>query len=877
MSTGRNDSLAYDQANSLDHEFATRRISQPKVDPFGCGWLYNTDLGQATALETRWGKIVDFVPMMGAYKVQGRSGQIDLCSFLGLTSGQPYGVRSLTSLSLGTNVLYVTFPESHTGVIIAVDPDFYTNPQYHRCDYIVQGSNTGIYADSAHDALVRLMSDRGGVPCWTSGRPVDTTGNGEWGAMAETGLGIFIDPFMAYMRVDEETGLYLFYHDQFARLTGHNLQVRSSHMFQEYLNDQIEGHIYKGESPYHWESLGLFHRDDDRSTTNSTSDTQRTKTEYSNIEPLTDDQQPFSRVLDFGGYLGQARKHMVCLPPYSNPTEANTYPIEQKYIGVLNIQEAMDGSYAIQSAKGIYLAKRICIPVPKQLIRAEDHRGDNETNYAFCGMLGGGQEHKLSEGFSQGASQGPAELVKATSILDLGAFTFNWQGLHPFFYHNKDWYLPNECELEPTDTNQLMISFCDLQTDQYLTAPSPFSAKVDHRETACNYYPNESFITLTDDGGISISDGFGSEIKMTAGSIFISAPGDIFVQPGKNLNVLSGWDTNIRSYNSCDLTTTRKDIRLKAENNLLCLAGNNEVGGMLFESKSIYSSYDFSQQGEEAIVTGIIFKALDSAIVQQAEELIFLAEDGGLDPTGGMRFYTNCDIRFDAKHIFSFLGQSRVDYFTGSVNEYWPTQTLFGSSVRIASQLNVGNNINLRGYLSIVNGHVLTDIAQITGNCFIYTLPPDQQTAITTDLNKTQERILYLQNQQADIHETDHDIAMDDGIVASEFSLRIDANYKTSDFVLFENRWQQLARLGSGIPAFWQEQAVATDGGDTYPYPGKNQLLGSTFYQQDLKLYSVHYGAALDRLAKQSDYEDPSYNTTNQVTLNTHYPTIRLC
>jgi len=58
--------------------------------------------------------------------------------------------------------------------------------------------------------------------------------------VAETGLMLHMDPWWAHLRVDEETGLYLFYHDQLTRLAGHNMQIRSMLGEREELDDQNE-------------------------------------------------------------------------------------------------------------------------------------------------------------------------------------------------------------------------------------------------------------------------------------------------------------------------------------------------------------------------------------------------------------------------------------------------------------------------------------------------------------------------------------------------------------------------------------------------------------------------------------------------------------
>jgi hypothetical protein len=871
------DRLAIDTSNALDAELGTTRRTEPKINTFGSGWLTNDDLGQMEPT-LHWGRIVDLVPMANAYRIQAEIGLIFICSFGGLTGLQPHGARSITTLPIGAAVLFVSFPQSHYGLIIAVDPDYITNPLNHRSDYIAQGSRSGICCDPAHDALITKMRERGGIPSWTAGRPVDSTGVGEWGAMTETGLGVFLDPFMAYMRVDEETGLFLFYHDQFTRLSGHNLQIRSAHSFNESLDDQVEGHLVSGSTPYYWESLGVLKADTARHRTYTNKQTQQSDQHYSVVEPLYDDQQSFSRHLKFDGYLGQGFKEMIVAP--INFDLINRYSLDQKYLGLLNIQASLDGAYAVESAKRIYLAKKISIPVPKQRYRPEDQRGDNDSNYKFAGSQGDGEDHVLASQFTGDISDVPQDLIRASSILDLGAFTFNWQGLHPFYYHSMDWYLPEECDL-PNDQAQAPISFCDLQDGQFLSAPIPYLRKIDHRLTQAQYYPNESYFVLLEDGGFAIGDGYGAEIKATGGNMYISVPGDIFIQPGKNLNVWSGWDTILRSFNSIDLTTTRRDIHIKAENNLMMLGGNNKIGGVLLEAKSEQTSYDFSEQGEDTKTTGILLKAAKSPIVSIAKEMLFQTITPEDEEAGGISFKSDCEIRQEAEHILSFINQSRIDFFPGTANEYWSTHALFGANVRVGNQLLVGNSMTVRGWIYVVDGHIAsTESAAQECGAVVYKLEDENLDLATIDLAETSSRIYYLNTERGNIYNTPHEEELQEAIEDAEFSLRRVEDYRTDDFVLFENRWQQLARLSTGIPAIWEELPVETIGGDTYPHPGKEQLVDNdtnAWHEQDLTLYSIANGASADRETLQADYEDPVFGTTSMRKLNERYPIIRVC
>jgi hypothetical protein len=85
--------------------------------------------------------------------------------------------------------------------------------------------------------------------------------------------------------------------------------------------------------------------------------------------------------------------------------------------------------------------------------------------------------------------------------------------------------------------------------------------------------------------------------------------------------------------------------------------------------------------------------------------------------------------------------------------------------------------------------------------------------------------------------------------------------------VLFESRWQQLARIGGVDVSVWTEEAV----NDTYPYPGAENLLGATYRTLDPNLYDITTGVAETRGI---DYEEPEFNAPVAEILNDMYTVI---
>ena len=122
----------------------------------------------------------------------------------------------------------------------------------------------------------------------------------------------------------------------------------------------------------------------------------------------------------------------------------------------------------------------------------------------------------------------------------------------------------------------------------------------------------------------------------------------------------------------------------------------------------------------------------------------------------------------------------------------------------------------------------------------------------------------------------------DDTIHSEWVSLRNDSDYKCSAFTLYESRWAQLARSGSGGGYItWVENAVETNwpDGKTHPFPGTIRLTMSsdTYKKHSFKLYDSSDQRAKDRATTSttSDYESPvTLNTPLYSVLNGNYPII---
>lgn len=966
------DPLSSDLEVLFTNELGGHTFAELLRDPQLTSWLGLFD--KSSGSQVHWGQVVDAVPFVNAYRVSSGAKSFLWCCDSTVGGFQPFGVRPIHTIPIGSLVFYLVHPQTPWyGVIFASEPPPLVRNQHFRSDYIWQGSRAGIRVESAHQLTIKSQAGAGGIENRSCGRPIDQTSAGEWGAMAETGLAFFLDSFMAYMRADESTGLFLFLHDAMARLAGHNLQIRSSVGEREDLDDESEVFRRTGAVIHFWELLGLFHKSGTSTREYTAEEVQGTKAEYGVLEPAFDDQQPFYRVQKAEGYLGQGGRRSLCLPPSSGTV--NRYASHTLLPGVYEESLSAAGALLISSAKRIILSKRPCIAIAKEIKRPEDPAGDSAETYNTSGGLNDQQAHivvdkptvavkitvlvqndlltlagtvagagtagiatsaiileanairssypDLARGLDRlvemidtypsdpvphmpefgavitrlanthptagSGSEPPSNLVTAAAMLDLAAFDFNHTHVHPYAYRTSDYYFPEETT-QPAGALTKVPSFSDLSGGQYLSAPTPAAAGVDHRYGKGYYYPNASFFGMLDDGGIVLRDGYGAEIKLSGGAIEITAPGDVWVRSGKNVNLWGGRDVIVRAQHSVDITAAKKDVRLKAENNVMVLGGNNGCGGVHLESRATCPGYDYDDKiGEDIVTTGITFKAENAHVMAWARDVILRAQPDTAAGMGQIVLESDNRVKVYSHYIERFIQDAAIDFFvevdgtTLGANEYWADNATFTGNVRIAGILASGCHW-VDGNIMVTGGHIATEQSDDYDN-WVALLEGEALSDANALREAVTDRATELKNTTGPQEfDDDYRQELNDKIDTITFSLRNSGQYKTESLILFECYWQQLARLsGASLPT-WSEPAVDVNGTNTYPHPGLGPWTGTdessqpvlSYYKQDLDLYSFSGsdGNSAARGANQDKYETPVLKRPTPVALSGNYTII---
>lgn len=866
--------------------------------------LDNTNLTAATQLGSinedtplRVGRVLLAYPYVHCYKLQltGRQGTT-VATALSRGSHTPIGVQSGDVIPTNSNVL-VWFPKGSTlAYIIAVIPAPTTNDAANLSDFIQAGGNSGIKKVEAYRNIPKAAAFGHGWVPQSCGRPMDGL-NGEYVRMSETGIGLLIDSFQAYLRVNEACGLWLNYFDSHAKLSALSLHIMSycEHVFQQ--NDEGELFALKGYATYPWEAAGMYAPGQSGSKTNPEERVQLDKEFPFASEDLQNFAQvPVYRMTDYTGYLGQGFSRTIVKPAKESGPRLMTD--SENDTGLFQQLMALDGAYSVKSAKQITFAKYPLIPNPRRLRQVEDALGDDlqkNNDYKFSGQFGSGEEHKVLDWQDAAVSILP-NLLRPTGILDLLTHHFNWKSTHPFQYHSKDYTYPEE-----GDTSSALdhVWFCRGGMEYAYVYVEPVALKIDNRYQDVNYYNTASLISLTEDGSIVIADGYGSQILLGGGQIRLEAGGDLMLMSGSRVVTLAN-EAITRAKGSVDISSSDKDVRIKAEVNMQLLAGNAGYGGMLLESKGLGVDQQYENKvGEEVIAAGLTLLSKGGSVNLLARQAYIRSGIGTeneenttgeviIDCANGRSSF----VCYAISHAFynstglgiwhSPIGEDTVDinqsHFFGPTFSKLHGPTVLDSTTAIVngSSLGIGGSVFAQGGI-----YALRNMACFNG---INGIGDSSVDDFPDTVNKFIEDYEASVGQINDVGKSVFTACFPNYIWGDKragnsiliydylgFSYRDKSDfdqkaygYKQDKFFILEPRWQQLSRLGlvPSSSAIWKEKPVAYQGLELYPWPGKvNWVSNPTLlgYSNSDQFFLFDQNKAKSRQDNQSSYESPIF------------------
>lgn len=871
-------------------------MERPAFDPTSSGAAQQRRLDHG--VEILFGRVMDAIPYLNVYKVLPERGlSVLTCSYLSPGPNSAFGARSSMTIAPGARVWFIYHRELSYGLIIGVEPDFMTDGSLALSDFIYLGSRSGFHRDTAHSFPMRMNSR--GLCDWSAGRPFDATTAGEWGAFTETGLRVMLDSGMVQLGAGESCGVFAYLWDQLLRVAGVNLQIRSSVFEHESLDDESEHFDVTGYSVYPWESLGGGRQSSELFRTHPAQDTEIDKPWYAAIEPKYDDQMALRRVYHFQGYLGQGGKRTL-VAPTGGATARQGVPAPTVTLFEENI--ALTGRLSVRSAMGASIVRRPLIPKLQPKKRPEHKQGDNATNYKASGASGDGPQHVVSGAPSLPSDAEDQSQVLAAGVADLHAYTFNWEAPHPFHYHEQDWELSEE-DGGPLGDKLPPIPFEKLakHRSMYLPPPQTASVEIDHRYGTVAYALTSSHLTLLDDGGVSIGSGCGCELRMAGGSITLSAPGDVWIKPGRNAVTMAGRDLILRGKRHVDASSSEGDLRLKAERHLWGVAGNGGDGLMLLESRGTGNEYTFEDVdgrpmlGSDARASGVVLRAANSNVVAWGQD-IYLRTGGGsvgdgditLDASNGRQnILTNSESvvhymtpgneggRYDAYHD---------DGKVKSTNTFISSNSLLHGSLAVIGSVAVDGSLYTNDWIYVDTGHIATADAP-RFNYLVPGITPDSLQPYFDEIKAAERSVRqsltnYYSQAIKEKYLTEYHAGNDRVMSIVEFSFRTTEQYGTGGgvFRLYEDRWQQLARLSETKTTVWTESLLVSQGQSSGPYPGYEVAAAEgSFRTLDLTMVDAATGTAKHRgsAAETADYyTDPKYATPVPGTLNNNYTVI---
>ena len=788
------------------------RPTKSNADPFSTTATSRQDLSKSNNVFL--GIVAEVLPFWGWYKVISYNGGYAIpCNLISDCSQTPMGARRIGSIQPHTKVHFIKPSSGSHGTIIGVEPEVMPNVSDVLPDLISMATNFKSYQEATNSFLTSYDSQCLGD--FSRGSPIDSTLVGERGWVCETGTSVFIDPFMAYVKADENCGFWAFHMDQLARMHGHNVQIRSCMTEHEYFNDTCESTGYMGVAAYPWEGLGALEFGVPTAQVNE-------DTGFTDVAKDIgyENQQPYHRLQTFTGYMGQGFRQILRLPPDAG----GIFELGQRGGDMVWEQHlALDGNYHIRSSQGITIAHSPLYRSPVRTARMEDEEnGDNEDNYKFSGIIGGGEEHKLRDTPVQ-ADEFPARVLIADDDV---AYSFAWRNEHPFVYHKKDFISYEDPDEEATP------SYSQLSGQWYIQPGEPVAKKVDHRYEA-KYNNLMSYFKIMPDGTIVIAGPHGEEIRMVGGSIEISCPGDIQLRPGRNLISMAGRSTAIKSKEDVDISSTDADVRFKAEKNAMFLAGNGKKeGNLIIENKSDIDRGIVlrSASGISALAENDIY--LRSGSDGSAKNIII---DAGTDGSG--------DICMSSNRVGIFISEGRYDFF-GSGTSRKPSNGFTPAGAVIGAPLYADGTIAGLGYMVCRNhmistqGHIATALSKsYSGFVGDLSSPVDDEGTTAAQqaddsLNKIKEYVERVNKLGDELYQAyikspftdagnigDADNA--GGWGKNAFKFKSTDEYKATGFKLYESRWQQRDRMFGGEAKTWTENPVVYLEENTYPYPGK--------------------------------------------------------
>jgi hypothetical protein len=714
-------------------------------------------------------------------------------------------------------------------------------------------SGAGYLFDKLHSFLPDQRTNDVEPAPFGTGVPMDSLA-GEDGSYGPLGPAWFVALAMACMRASDRCGIWMFRLDEHMRVVAKSLESQTMAKETQELYDDGEISVIERIAFVPWEALGAFSNGIPTGTlsTQSFVDPGSPPSEQF-VKTFEVNQRSIQRLLDIKGYLGDIKDSFVSLPV--SPGTVDTYALNSStyFQGVHREVVGADGMHWLQSAKGIHLEKYLGIQLPQALTTPDDPAGDNPTNYKASNAFGAGPTQTRKD-FNAPSDTFTGD--RGLLGLELHGAWLSKASFQTLRSHTKDWTVQDEPNV-PLSKNlggslyNAANGFALSPKTMWMKAP-PFQAVAiqNGRWEGVRFYTGRSAIDMWDDGSVCVEDAWGAQFILSGGNLILTAPNDIILAPGRNLTALAPQDINLRAGNSADITATRRDVRIKAERNLMAIGGNSGQGGILLESRDNGGSYDYQSPGQGTNISGLVLKNTNGTVALVSEAISLIAAGSIFTNSQGIAILTTTFHVEASTHAEIIAGDSSgnasgalpslVTYYFGPdkmdlgagpqsgvpISLRGEIQAAFGLSTQ--GSIFAGNSVDVNGSLSVSGdlGSPTGDVNKL-GGAIVAQLATQLRTNNGT-LASTKAALFAL------LTTTRKFITTSIAAVGQYFnpveiatkvagSLRVDADYLTDGaggFQIPEFRWQEYA-AGNGSPKVWVEKPVGGPGGTpTVPYPG---------------------------------------------------------
>jgi hypothetical protein len=303
------------------------------------------------------------------------------------------------------------------------------------------------------------------------------------------------------------------------------------------------------------------------------------------------------RFSEYVGFLGDFVTRLV-----TDPTEAiGDYAASNARAGKARYHVNGDGTILMQSVAEIVLERVVRIPVPVEINRPDDPRGNKQADFASL-------DAKYLKLWEYGNN--PEDMAKTCyQLREYARWLSNYHSYARFHQLKKDWKVPSEAESpEPVYHNW--------EEDKVPNAQQKFIEAY-------------ATIRIMRDGSIVSMDGSGSSVTMANGNVHACAARNMHFEAAGDMTFTAGNDMHFLAGRSLAFTAVLGGFAMKARSyfRVLCEKGS-------FWLKSDLDPDNPAEGADKLGRVGILLDAVRSGVSVRAGEKASVASLGATDEAG---------------------------------------------------------------------------------------------------------------------------------------------------------------------------------------------------------------------------------------------------